>query len=224
MIMTRFARAEGSKASNKREPEEATPWAVMVKQIQVKQTAGIEDDVDYGEVHDHEDEVEEKMDFENKILDEGIEEDYEDNEEMLDTSLLDELDENASLGPKNGVQLVSAEEPTKRKKSEKCKICGDKGHRKMDCEMLPEERRKELKELFSMKVERKGKGTGRKKNKNKDENTLPYENTPVDEETTSNTDLTKPFVPIPTSRFANQNTDQNKKSNKARKDKSGQVA
>ena len=196
----------------------------MVKQIQVKQTAGIEDDVDYGEVHDHEGEVEEKMDFENKILDEGIEEDYEDNEEMLDTSLLDELVENAPLGPKTGVQLVSAEEPTKkkkRKKSEKCKICGDKGHRKMDCEMLPEERRKELKELFTMKVERKGKGTGRKKNKTKDENTLPYENTPVDEETTLNTDLTKPVVT--TSRFANQNTDQNKKSNKARKDKSGQV-
>ena len=28
--MTRFARAVGSKASNKREEEEATPWSVMV--------------------------------------------------------------------------------------------------------------------------------------------------------------------------------------------------
>merc|ERR550532_3266756 len=77
---------------------------------------------------------------------------------MLDTTLLDELDKNDSQGPTNGVQLLSAEEPKKkkkRKKSEKCKICGDKGHRKMDCEMLPEERRKELKDLFTMKVERK---------------------------------------------------------------------
>jgi len=220
--MTRFARAEGSKASNKREPEEATPWAVMVKQMQVKQSAGIEDDIEYGEVH--EDEEEEKMDIENKILDEGIEEDYEDNDEMLDSTLLDELDENVPQEHKNGVQLLSAEEPKKkkkRKKSEKCKICGDKGHRKMDCEMLPEERRKELKELFTMKVERKGKGTGRKKNKNKDENTLPYENTPVDEEKTANTELLKPAM-VPTSRFAN-NTDQNKKTKKVRQDKSGQV-
>ena len=28
--MTRFARAVGSKASNKREEEEATPWSMMV--------------------------------------------------------------------------------------------------------------------------------------------------------------------------------------------------
>merc|ERR1712114_143812 len=61
----------------------------------------------------------------------------------------------------------------KQKKNEKCKVCGDKGHRKMDCEKLSEERRKELQELFQMKVERKGKGTGRKKKKNK--NKLPYE-------------------------------------------------
>merc|ERR1711936_465053 len=44
-------------------------------------------------------------------------------------------------------------------------VCGEKGHRKMDCSRLPEERRKELQDLFNMKVERKGKGTGRKKKK-----------------------------------------------------------
>merc|ERR1711909_76383 len=149
--------------------------------------------------------------------------DYEDNDEMLDSNLLDELDENVPQEHKNGVQLLSAEEPKKkkkRKKSEKCKICGDKGHRKMDCEMLPEERRKELKELFTMKVERKGKGTGRKKNKNKDENALPYENTSADTEVKSTTESTKPV--IPTSRFAN-NTDQSKKTKKVRQDKSGQI-
>jgi hypothetical protein len=26
-----------------------------------------------------------------------------------------------------------------------CQVCGEKGHRKMDCEKLPEERRNELK-------------------------------------------------------------------------------
>merc|ERR1712179_41077 len=203
------------------EPEEATPWAVMVKQMQVKQSAGIEDDIEYGEVN--EDEEEEKMDIENKILDEGIEDDYEDNDEILDSTLLDELDENVPQEHKNGVQLLTAEEPKKkkkRKKREKCKICGDKGHRKMDCEMLPEERRKELKELFTMKVERKGKGTGRKKNKNKDENALPYENTSADTEVKSTTESTKPV--IPTSRFAN-NTDQIRKTKKVRQDKSGQI-
>ena len=64
----------------------------------------------------------------------------------------------------------------KRKRSEKCKVCGEKGHRKMDCEKLPEERRKELQELNRMKVERKGKGTGRKKRKkNKGEAASPEE-------------------------------------------------
>merc|ERR1711872_1092269 len=68
-----------------------------------------------------------------------------------------------------GVELISQDEPSKkkkkRKKSEKCLVCGEKGHRKMDCTRLPEERRKELQDLYNMKVERKGKGTGRKKKK-----------------------------------------------------------
>merc|ERR1712037_567092 len=67
------------------------------------------------------------------------------------------------------VELISQDEPSKKKKKrkrgEKCLVCGEKGHRKMDCSRLPEERRKELQDLFNMKVERKGKGTGRKKKK-----------------------------------------------------------
>jgi len=222
--MTRFARADGSKASNKREPEESTPWSVMVKQMQVKQpAAGIEDDVEY-----RAGEEEEKMDVEDKLLDEGIESDEGHDDEIVDSTLLDEIDENKMDVPKEnneenkGVQLVSAEEPKKkkRKKSEKCKVCGEKGHRKMDCGMLPEERRKELQELFSMKVDRKGKGTGRKKNKNKNKSTdaLPYENTEVSNgEKSQNTEMSKDNVPKK-ERFAN-NPDQNIK--KTKKDKSG---
>lgn len=226
--MTRFARAEGSKGSNKREPEEATPWAVMVKQMQVKQSAGIEDDVEYGDTHVDEDEDEE-MDIESKLLDDGLGKD-DDDDEMLDSTLLDEIDENrteVSEDPKSNVQLVTADEPKKkkRKKSEKCKICGEKGHRKMDCEMLPEERRKELQELFSMKVERKGKGTGRKKNKNKDVHTLPYENIKCEKENLENTEA-RESLDYNTSRFNINNSEpggKNKKAKKVKHDKSGQV-
>merc|ERR1711892_341157 len=143
---------------------------------------------------------------------------------------LDEIDENKMDVPeecneeKNGVQLVSAEEPKKkkRKKSEKCKVCGEKGHRKMDCGMLPEDRRKELQELFSMKVDRKGKGTGRKKNKNKNKHSdaLPYEDTEgKGEETAINSELSADIAPKK-ERFAN-NSEQNDK--KMKKDKSGAV-
>ena len=34
--MTRFARSAGSKASNKREPEEATPWGTMVQGVRAQ--------------------------------------------------------------------------------------------------------------------------------------------------------------------------------------------
>ena len=43
--------------------------------------------------------------------------------------------------------------------------CKEPGHLKKDCPELSEERRKELQDLYQMKIERKGKGTGRKKKK-----------------------------------------------------------
>merc|ERR1719481_1351290 len=104
----------------------------------------------------------------------------------------------------------------KRKKSEKCKICGEKGHRKMDCENLPEERRKELQELYKMKVERKGKGTGRKKNKNKDVHTLPYENTKCEKENLENTEASE-SLDYNTSRFTNKNSEPGGTNKKAKK-------
>merc|ERR1712168_1770313 len=72
---------------------------------------------------------------------------------------------------------IENNEPAKKKKKKnvKCKICGSKDHLKRECDQLPEERRKELQDLYNMKVERKGKGTGRKK-KTADQFKLPYEN------------------------------------------------
>merc|ERR1719341_2679027 len=193
----------------------------MVKQMQVKQPAGVEDDVEYGAAEEGE-----KMEIEDELLDEGIDVEDDNDDEILDTSLLDELNEKKIDVPEakeqqGNAKLISAEEPKKkkRKKSEKCKVCGDKGHRKMDCEKLPEDRRKELQELFLMKVERKGKGTGRKKNKNKKHNALPYENTESTEKHTQGNETTTTAAVTPVDRFANTSDKIDKK--KLKKDKSG---
>merc|ERR1719427_2200419 len=87
----------------------------------------------------------------------------------------------------------------------------------MDCERLPEERRKELQELFNMKVERKGKGIGRKKNK-KNPDILPYEETEDRVEKLANNEELKFSKP----RFSNP-TDKSTNNNKQKKDKSGAV-
>merc|ERR1712029_1012245 len=50
----------------------------------------------------------------------------------------------------------------KRKRNQdKCLNCKQKGHLKKECPDLSDERRKELQELYTMKIERKGHGTGR---------------------------------------------------------------
>ena len=81
--------------------------------MQVKQPAGVEDEVEYRAA-----EEEEKMEIEDKLLDEGIEVE-DDDDEVLDTTLLDELDENKMDVPEvkdleGSVQLISAEEPKKK--------------------------------------------------------------------------------------------------------------
>merc|ERR1719315_810876 len=125
-------------------------------------------------------------------------EEEEDEEEGVAMQVEDDLEEASAdfggdLKRKLPVELISQDEPSKkkkkRKKSEKCLVCGEKGHRKMDCTRLPEERRKELQDLYNMKVERKGKGTGRKKKQGKagDENhnessaLLPFETEEIKE-------------------------------------------
>ena len=51
--MTRFARSEGSKGSNKREEEEATPWSVLVQQVKHATAGDIEDEDDgFGEMEE----------------------------------------------------------------------------------------------------------------------------------------------------------------------------
>ncbi len=135
--MTRFARAKGSKASNEREPEEATPWNQLVKGLNNKQKAEnpeVEDDQDV-----HEEEPIEKG------------------------------DENV-VEEQNGDDSSPAKKKKRQRPKDKCLVCKEKGHLKMDCPTLTEERRTELRELRQMKVERKGQGKGRKKNKaNKEE-------------------------------------------------------
>ena len=176
--MTRFARSDGSKGSNKREEEEATPWSVLVQQMKNTTAVDIEDvDDGYGEMEEDE-EVEKSRENILSKADELLGSESEDEEEGqdLDTSLLDQFDDE-QVEKRNlkrpltliSQELVSSDQPKKkkRKKSEKCKVCGEKGHWKKDCEKLPAERRQELNELLQMKVDRKGKGTGRKKNKNK---------------------------------------------------------
>ena len=190
--MTRFARADGSKGSNKREEEEATPWNVLVQQMRGKTGGGgIEDEEEDYIVsdqpqddipkrktdvvrHSSEDSgVEEEDEIDTRLLDQESDEEEEEKENDDDEVIGNILEANSSL-KRPAPTLVSSEEPKKkkRKKSVKCKVCGDKSHWKKDCPQVPEERRQELQELYTLKVDRKGKGTGRKKNKNKLANIL----------------------------------------------------
>lgn len=187
--MTRFARSEGSKASNKREPEEATPWNVQVALLNKGNSeAGVEDDVDYGDYDEDGDDGEE--DRTAKPVKHSVNDDIGDDEDMEDVD--EELDQDQKLGDyadfsiakkrkmiEENTENLEDSAPKKKKKNQKCKICRKMDHIKMDCPDLTPERRKELQELFVMKTERKGKGTGRKKNKNKastDSDALVFEN------------------------------------------------
>ncbi len=108
-----------------------------------------------------EDEEEEEEDFSALLKEEAVEENV-------------EADAGTGNLGKRKIELIESDEPTKKKKKKKAKVekclvsinlymqnydilcsplksrctrqvCGEKGHRKMDCEKLPEERRKELK-------------------------------------------------------------------------------
>ena len=221
--MTRFARSEGSKGSNKREEEEATPWSVLVQQVKHATAGDIEDEDDgFGEME--EDDVK-SGDNIIKRADEFLDSESEDGDDahVLDTSLLDQSDEDQGEEEKKNLkrilpaeELESSDQPKKkkRKKSEKCKVCGEKGHWKKDCEKLPPERRQELNELLQMKVDRKGKGTGRKKTKNKLSQIL------ADEKQDENVEPCEAGVG---GQKKNKNKNKNKFQNKEMKDRSGAV-
>ena len=189
-----------SQGSNKREAEDATPWSVMVQQVRAAAGGGVEDEEEDFMVEEPESGAKkgkEAMEMGSDDEDSGVD-DNEDIDLNVDTSLLDQSDSEDEEMPDilqvSGVEvgmkrpapaLVTADEPKKkkRKKSQKCKVCGEKGHWKKDCEQLPEERRKELQELNTMKIERKGKGTGRKKSKIKLADILSENKEPSDADT-----------------------------------------
>merc|ERR1712008_447425 len=64
------------------------------------------------------------------------------------------------------------QEAKKKRNQNNCLNCKEPGHLKKECPKLSEERRKELQDLYQMKIERKGKGTGRKKGKRELEKVL----------------------------------------------------
>ena len=80
--------------SNKREPEEATPWGLMVQQLQSRngetEEFGVEDDVAYD---DGEAAAAAVTAEEDKLVDKSDSEEDDDEGLGLDTSLLDEADE-----------------------------------------------------------------------------------------------------------------------------------
>uniref|UniRef100_A0A0K2UGR7 Putative LOC100868132 [Apis florea] n=1 Tax=Lepeophtheirus salmonis TaxID=72036 RepID=A0A0K2UGR7_LEPSM len=149
--MTRFARSKGSKASNEREPEEATPWSEMVQSLK-------------GNKFNPEDE-------EDAVANDSDEDDHGDTMEVDEESgaaarIAESVD---SQSVPSSDKETSSKKKRKRPQN-KCLNCKEKGHLKKECPELSEERRKELQDLVTMKIERKGKGIGRKKNKKNSEN------------------------------------------------------
>jgi len=159
--MTRFARSKGSKASNERVEEEATPWEQLkstVVPVSKKVRYNVEDIDEY--------QVEKENISDKDESSDKSESDGENEEEEKNSTVVSDLVREPSK--KNVNDLV--EEPSKKKRKRaqnKCLNCKQPGHLKRDCPDLSEERRQELQQLVQMKVERKGQGTGRKKNKRK---------------------------------------------------------
>ena len=108
-------------------------------------------------------------------------------------------------------QLEDQPAKKKRKRSQnKCLNCKTPGHLKKECPELSEERRKELQELYTMKIERKGQGTGRKKNKKRK----------LAESLKDSSENTENENPSPSKK---SKKNEKKKKKRAKKDKSGQV-
>ncbi len=174
VVMTRYARAKGGAASNAREPEEATSWAEMRRAMMKNRTEEnpeLEEDQAPTEAEIGESEESESGDGDGGG---GDDDDDDDNNEGDAVQLAESLNSGSVDRPDADKAVVVADEddssPKKKKRKrnkDKCLQCKQKGHLKMSCPLLSEERRKELQDLVRMKQERKGKGTGRKKKKKK---------------------------------------------------------
>ena len=193
--MTRFARAKGSKASNERVEEEATPWEDM--KAQMRQNYNVED-----------------------LEDDIVQEDSEPEQDQNDSK--SESEEEQEEEVKSTLAETLEEQPGKKKRKRsqnKCLNCKKPGHLKKECPELSEERRKELQELYTMKIERKGQGTGRKKNKKRKlTESLNTENSSPSKKSKASENVEN----------VNPTTKKSKKKNKNKqkriiKDKSGQV-
>ena len=211
--MTRFARAKGSKSSNEREPEEATPWSQMVQGITQKR--------------DLEDLEEQEMDLGSDCEGGGHTETSIDEEEDEDSEKEEKSRKRKFefVGGNQALQENEDENVSKKKKrvrpKDKCLNCKVKGHRKMECPELSEERRKELSELVQMKIERKGKGTGRKKKKKQDKN-LDSEQDKEENKSEENKTVDKKVKKGPKHKNAEKKA-KDAKYKKELKDKTGQV-
>ena len=162
--MTRWARAKGSAASNERVEEEATPWSQLAAGIRPSAESNVEDLEEDFEPEPSK-EPPRKEPRQQRI-------DQEEDEYDDDAGIPDEAEATTKpLVEQADPEEKSEEKKKKRKKrnQDKCLNCKEKGHLKKECPQLSEERRKELQELYIMKIERKGHGTGRKKNKKKAE-------------------------------------------------------
>jgi len=155
--MTRFARSKGSKASNERVEEEATPWEQLTFNLApsaAKQHFDVEDLDDDG------------IDYEQGDNNQSEKSDSEPDQDEEEKSNVPE-----NIDPQDKENEVVGSKKKKRNQN-KCLNCKEPGHLKKECPKLSEERRKELQDLYQMKIERKGQGTGRKKTKRALENDL----------------------------------------------------
>jgi len=188
--MVRWARSKGSAGSNERTEEEATPWSQLVAGMRRNAAAAAESNVedledesnghqylsdDTNDVQDnvHREARKDDAATARKSSDEAEKDEEEEEEEEVER--VDDILNEGSKEKKKVVLVEQSEEvdgdkskkKKKKRSQDKCLNCKQKGHLKKECPDLTEERRKELQELYTMKIERKGHGTGRKKNKRK---------------------------------------------------------
>merc|ERR1711894_156726 len=122
--MTRFARSKGSKASNERVEEEATPWEELKSTVAPPQSKKVKYNVE--DIAD--DENFREIDFtENNIEKNNSEQSSDESEAEVEQETTNK---------------VAIENKKKRKRSQnKCLNCKQPGHLKRECPDLSEERR-----------------------------------------------------------------------------------